>query len=195
SDPTLTNVTTEDSAAASPTDQLAEGYGGGTGQFGVVGTSNALGVDSSTFVEMVLVGMGQAIGAINLPVLVVERTGGRVLWASDAWLTRFGWQSHAARYVASSTELGESPLPAPGDTWQRTRSILLPDGAEDLTDLVLIGARWPNADTAEPDAAEIVTMVAIERASSSSVVTDRAEVMSIIDSAIEDANDGSVAVL
>lgn len=185
-----------------PPDEPPGGKTWGSGQFGFASSTNAVNVDS-----MVLVGMVQAIGAINLPVLVVERTGGRVLWASDAWLSRFGWQTHAARYVASSTELGESPMPAPGDSWQRTRSILLPDGTEDLTDLLLIGAIWPATSADDPsrdtdDAsdesavrAEIVTMVAIERTTSSSVVTDRAEVMSIIDSAIEDANDGSVAVL
>ncbi len=100
-----------------PPDEPPGGKTWGSGQFGFASSTHAVNVDS-----MVLVGMVQAIGAINLPVLVVERTGGRVLWASDAWLTRFGWQTHAARYVASSTELGESPMPAPGDSWQRTRS-------------------------------------------------------------------------
>lgn len=194
----------EDAPDEHPTHSWGIGQFGSSGQVGEVETAS-----------MIIAGMTQAIGAVNLPVLIVERTGGRVLWASDAWTTRFGWQSHAARYVASSTELGESPLPAPGDSWQRTRSILRSDGSEDLTDLLLIGSTLSavgdafaraDADASESSSsrmlrdtrrskAEIVTMVAVERATTSSVVTDRTEVMSIIDSAIEDASEGSVAVL
>ncbi len=164
----------------------------GVGRFGADAQATVAGC------SMIIAGVTHAIGALNLPVLVVERTGGRVLWASDAWIVRFGWQSHAVRYMASSTELGESPLPGPGDSWQRTRSIVGATGSEDLTDLLLVGSLWSGPEPSgqvEPDQAEIVTMVAIERAATSSVVSDRAEVMSIIDSAVEDASVGSVAVL
>ena len=41
--------------------------------------------------------------------------------------------------MPTATELGEAPLPAPGVAWQRTRTLILADGAERLADLLMVG--------------------------------------------------------
>jgi diguanylate cyclase (GGDEF)-like protein len=144
--------------------------------------------DASFSAEIVSTGMSLAINAVELPAVVVERSTGLIHWMSEAWAERFGEQTHLARYMPSSTDLGESPLPPPHEAWQRTRTITYAGGTEDLAELLLLGAR-------AADGSEVVTVVAIDRSGSGSIVTDRAEAISFVDGALNDASQGSVAVL
>ncbi len=133
-------------------------------------------------------GLMEAVHLLGGTVFVAERESGRVLWVSDGWMQRFGRQLHAGRYLASATELGETPLPPPGETWRRTRSVYCAAGGEELADLILVGR--------SADGVDIVTVAAVERsAGTTSVITDRAELIAIIDNAIAESEPSAVAVL
>ncbi len=138
--------------------------------------------------ELVIEGLSLAVSATELPVAVVERESGRVRWSSDTWTERFGEKDLWSRHMASTTEFGESPLPSPGESWQRTRTLQFADGAEDLVDLLLLGS-------VTSQGIEFVTVVARDRARSGPLVSDRAEVTGVIDGALKETADGSVAVL
>lgn len=145
--------------------------------------------EESPFSDLVsLTGMSMALNAMEVPTVVVERSSGLIHWMSEPWAERFGEQSHVARYFASTTDLGEAPLPPPGEAWQRTRSITDNEGLEDLADLLLLGAHAPNGT-------EVVAVIAIERAGSGSIVTDRSEAIAFVDGALDESQLGSVAVL
>ncbi len=145
---------------------------------------------TSAFSDMALVveGLSVAVSALDLAVAVVERTSGEIRWSSDAWVERFGVRHLFARHLASTTEFGESPLPAPGQSWQRTRTLHFADGAEDLVDLVLIGETLA-------DGSEFVTVVAQDRNRTAAAITDRAEVTTLVDGAIADVGVDEMAVL
>lgn len=134
------------------------------------------------------VGLRLAVDALDVPVVIVDRSLGHVVFASRRWIERFGTQPSWARHMPTSTTSGESPLPPPGQSWQRTRTLLFADGTEDLAELMLLG------DLTD-DGAEVVTVVALNRTGSGPVVTDRAEVISIVEGTCRDAAAGSVAVL
>ena len=139
-------------------------------------------------VALVVEGLSLAVSAIELAVAVVERSSGDIRWSSDSWIERFGEKESLARHLASTTEFGESPLPAPGQSWQRTRTLHFADGAEDLADLIMMGS-------ALADGTEFVTVVALDRTGNGPVISDRAEVTNLVDGAMTDAEVGSMAVL
>ncbi len=145
-------------------------------------------VDELVSSDLVADGLALAVGAVELAVAVVERSTGLILWSSATWIERFGERDLLARHMPSTTEFGESPLPPAGESWRRTRTVTFADGAEDLVDLFLIGAE-------NEDGVEYATVVALDRAGAGPVVSDRAEVIGIVDGAIEEAAEGSVAVL
>lgn len=138
-------------------------------------------------------GLALAVAAVSMAVAVVERSTGLILWSSESWVERFGERDLLARHLPSTTEFGESPLPGPGESWRRTRTITFADGAEDLVDLLLVGAS--RAGDPDGEAIEFATVVALERNGRGPVVSDRAEVIAVVDGAIESARDGSTAVL
>jgi len=138
--------------------------------------------------ELVAEGLSQAVKATDIAVAIVDRSTGLIRWTSDSWIDRFGEKDLIARHMPSATEFGESPLPPPGESWRRTRTLLFEDGAERLVDLVLVGA------TAS-DGSAIVSVVALDRAGSRSLVTELQQVMSFIEGAVAEASEGSVAVL
>lgn len=138
-------------------------------------------------VEPVAGGLALAVSAARIPVVVVDRSSSVVLWASEAWLARFGARHTFNRYSPTSTDFGEAPLPPPGENWQRTRTMILNDGSEDLVEMVLLGG--------EVDSDQIVTIMARDRLSATPLVSDRSEVIGVIDSLVSDAADRSVAVL
>ncbi len=142
----------------------------------------------SSTVELVIEGLSLAVSATELSVAVVERETGRVRWSSEMWTDRFGEKDLWARHMASTTEFGESPLPSPGESWQRTRTLEFADGAEDLVDLLLLGS-------VTSEGVEFVTVVALDRSRKGPIVSDRAEVIGVINTAIDNSMDGSVAVL
>ena len=137
--------------------------------------------------ELVAEGLSMAVQATEMAVAVVERSTGLIRWTSDTWIERFGEKDLIARHMPTSTEFGESPLPPPGESWQRTRTLLFADGAERLIDLVMVGATAGTTD--------FVTVVALDRDTGGPVVAERGQVIDIIDGAIDEVADGSVAVL
>lgn len=139
-------------------------------------------------VDLVAEGLSLAIEATDLAVAVAERGTGLIRWTSDAWIERFGERDLLARHMPSATELGEAPLPAPGEAWQRTRTLILADGAERLADLLMVGGEVD-------DGTPFVTVVALESIAGRHVVTSRSEVIEIVEGAIAERNDGTVAVL
>lgn len=109
--------------------------------------------------------------------LIVDRSSGSVLWASQRWTQRFDERSTFAAHLRSTTNLGEVPLPQPGESWARTMSLLRSDGTEELTGLRLDG-------TAGQDAS-YVAIFAQEQTTKSSPVSDRTEVLGILGGALE----------
>lgn len=138
--------------------------------------------------ELVAEGLSLAVGAADLAVAVAERSTGLIRWTSDAWTERFGERDLLARHMPTATELGEAPLPAPGVAWQRTRTLILADGAERLADLLMVGGE-------SKDGTAFVTVVALESVAGRHVVTGRSEVIEVIDGAITHRDEGTVAVL
>lgn len=137
--------------------------------------------------DLVAEGLSLAIEATDLAVAVAERSTGLIRWTSDAWIERFGERDLLARHMPTSTELGEAPLPAPGVAWQRTRTLILADGAERLADLLMVGG--------ESDGTPFVTVVALESIAGRHVVTGRSEVIDVVDGALRERAQGTVAVL
>lgn len=137
--------------------------------------------------DLVAEGLSLAIEATDLAVAVAERSTGLIRWTSDAWIERFGERDLLARHMPTSTELGEAPLPAPGVAWQRTRTLILADGAERLADLLMVGG--------ESDGTPFVTVVALESVAGRHVVTGRSEVIDVVDGALRERAQGTVAVL
>lgn len=138
--------------------------------------------------ELVAEGLSLAVEAADLAVAVAERSTGLIRWTSDAWIDRFGERDLLARHMPTSTELGEAPLPAPGVAWQRTRTLILADGAERLSDLLMVGGEVDGGTA-------FVTVVALESIAGRHVVTGRSEVIEVIDGAINQQAEGTVAVL
>ena len=133
------------------------------------------------------IALAHAVSAARMPVVVVGRKDGNVVWASEAWLDRFGQRDSFSRYAPTSTDFGEAPLPPPGESWQRTRTMMLANGGEDLVELLLLGA--------EQQGAEIVTVMARDRLSATPLVSDLSEVTAVVDGLVHDAPDDTVAVL
>ncbi len=138
--------------------------------------------------ELVAEGLSLAIEAADLAVAVAERSTGLIRWTSDAWIERFGERDLLARHMPTATELGEAPLPAPGVAWQRTRTLILADGAERLADLLMVGGE-------SQDGTAFVTVVALDSVGGRKVVTGRSEVIEVVDGAIKERAEGTVAVL
>lgn len=131
--------------------------------------------------------LAHAVSAARMPVVIVGRKDGNVIWASEAWLERFGPRDSFSRYAPTSTDYGEAPLPPPGESWQRTRTLTLANGGEDLVELLLLGG--------ESGGAEVVTVMARDRLSATPLVSDLSEVVAVVDSLILDAADDTVAVI
>lgn len=158
---------TSDSSAQQPV-SLYEGLGQGNGVL----------QSWDHTAEIVIEGLSTAVAAIGLCVAVVDRSSGQILWSSEAWTSRFGVEALLSRHWPTSTDLGESPLPSSEESWQRKRTMLLADGSEDLVDLLLIGA-------ATPQGQNFVTVVAKEGSPKASTITDRAEVIGIIEGSMQ----------
>lgn len=139
-------------------------------------------------IELVGAGLVLAVNALDVPVIVVDRTTGRIEFASQRWIDRFGSRPTWARHAPDTGTGGEAPLPPPGQSWQRTRSLVFADGREDLAELMMLG-------TTDALGHEVVTIVALDRTGTGAAITDRAEVISIVDGALSDQPPGSVAVL
>ncbi len=144
--------------------------------------------DGQPRIAMLAAGMALAVDALEVPMVVIERSSGRVEFASSRWIERFGAKTTWARHMPSATESGESPLPPPGQSWQRTRSLMFADQSEDLAELMMLGDLTVDGD-------QIVTIIALNRTGTGPAVTDRAEIISILDGALGDGAPGSVAVL
>ncbi len=138
--------------------------------------------------ELIADGLSMAVKAAGLSVAVVERSTGLIHWTSDQWVDRFGEKDTIARHMPTATEFGESPLPPPGESWQRTRTLLYADGSEHLADLLLVGHTATSG-------ADIVSVVALDSSGNGLLITERAQVISVIDGAVEQVADGAVAVL
>ncbi len=138
--------------------------------------------------ELVAEGLSLAVEAADLAVAVAERSTGLIRWTSDTWIERFGERDLLARHMPTATELGEAPLPAPGVAWQRTRTLILADGAERLADLLMVGGE-------AADGTPFVTVVALDSVGGRNVVTGRSEVIEVVDGAIKERDEGTVAVL
>lgn len=177
-----------DDAPSTTADDSSSSRGPGLAE--VLGTAPSTDVSTRRALdaEFVAEGLSLAVQAMEIAVAVVERSTGLIWWTSDAWLDRFGEKDLIARHMPTATEFGESPLPSPGQSWQRTRTLLFADGAERLADLLLVGATSPNGT-------DIVTVVALEKGASGPLVTERGQVISIIDGAVHEVAEGSVAVL
>ncbi len=138
--------------------------------------------------SLINVGLSLAVNALDVPLVVVDRASGRIVFTTQRWLDRFGQQSTWARHSPESGSGGEAPLPPPGQSWQRTRSLMFADGTEDLAELMMLGGT-------NQSGAEVVSIVALDRTGTGPAITDRAEVISIVDGALTDQPIGSVAVL
>ncbi len=145
-------------------------------------------VESIATPTLVADALTQAIDAVELAVALVERASGTVLWSSPGWVDRFGHRELLARHLPSSTELGELPIPGPDESWRRTRTVTMADGSEDLVELVMAGA------TSE-EGIDYATVVALEAVGGRAVITDRSEVIGVVDGAVAEADEGAVAVL
>ncbi len=133
--------------------------------------------------EVVVEGLCGAVAAVGLAVSIADRQSGELIWHSPSWSSRFGEKNELGRYWPSSTDLGESPLPSQGESWQRCRTMLLADGTEDLVELLLLGS------TTDEEGQGFVTVVALEGAPNGPQITDRGEVSGIIEGAIQVAAD------
>ncbi len=136
----------------------------------------------------VSVGLALAVDALDIPVVVIDRASGRIEFRSQRWSERFGVHTTWARHSPDNGTSGEAPIPPPGQSWQRTRTLVFADGTEDLAELMMLGGT-------NELGAEIVTIVALDRTGTGPAITDRAEVISIVDGALADQPAGAVAVL
>ncbi|NNE96873.1 MAG: EAL domain-containing protein [Acidimicrobiales bacterium] len=145
-----------------------------------------LGAPAAEIQEIVTHGPRLAIAAADLLAVVVERTTGRIQWRSEAWTDRLGMHDTLARHLPDTMELAELPLPPAGESWRRARIFQTVDGDELLFDLVLIGASTERGT-------HFATVLATERIGSGMVVTDRPELIEILEEALIDAEPDSVA--
>lgn len=139
-------------------------------------------------IESILVGMEAAIDVADVAMLVADRETGSVLWCSDSWLARFGKRDTLSRYVPSAIELGESAWPVAGSRWNRTTSMRNADESVELCNIAMVGLGGPGGS-------ELITLVAIDKASEGPIITDRAEVVTVIDGSIAATGSGTVGVL
>ena len=147
-----------------------------------------LGAPAAEVDEIIVQGPRLAIAAADLSVAVAERTTGRVQWRSEAWIDRFGEVETLAKHLPESMEFAEWPLPPAGENWRRSRTLHTEDGDEVLFDLVLIGASTERGT-------HYVTVLATERLGSGLVVTDRPQILDMMEQALEEAEDESVAAI
>ncbi len=148
----------------------------------------SIGTSNNPTLESILMGVQAAVDAAELALLVADRETGSVLWSSKLWRSRFGERRDFARYLPSTTELGEAPLPPAGTRWNRTRSMLAADESEVLCDLTMVGLPGPRET-------ELVSIIATNRAANAPRINDRSEVVSVIDGSIAAASSGGVGVL
>lgn len=146
------------------------------------------GVDAVRGDHLLVGALTLALDTLGVPLVVVERLTGLIQWQSQEWIERFGRQQQLSRHLPSTTELGETPLPPPGEQWRRTRSVSLSSGGEELFDLVMSGA-------ATSGGIEYVTVVALDRAGPGAAVSDRGEVTATIDGALKQRDEKLTAVL
>ncbi|MBT8239867.1 MAG: EAL domain-containing protein [Acidimicrobiia bacterium] len=138
--------------------------------------------------EMVTYGPRLAIAAADLSAVVAERATGRIRWRSEAWIDRFGEVDTLAKHLPEAMELVELPLPPAGESWHRSRILQTADGDDVLFDLVLIGASTERGS-------HYVTVLATERIGSGLVVTDRPEVLDVLEEVLREAEGGSIATV
>ncbi len=119
-------------------------------------------------------GLAAAIGAGDIEVALVDRNTGAMRWVSDAWRARFGDAPTLSRHTGPSTSRSEMHLPPPGETMLRARSMRRPDGTEQLVGLSLTGY-------VRADGTEQVAVTVRDEPWSSLSVTDRLEVVSVLD--------------
>ncbi len=148
----------------------------------------ALGAPAREIEEIVTKGPQLAITAADLAAVVAERTTGRIQWRSEAWIDRFGEVETLAKHLPEMMEFVELPLPPAGESWRRSRTLQTIDGDDVLFDLVLIGASTERGT-------HYVTVLATERIGSGLVVTDRPQLLEILEEALSEAEAGSVAVI
>lgn len=141
-------------------------------------------IEPSAPVTLTGAGLQIIVDALDAAAVIVERHGGEVLWASRRWRDRFGEHGTWAKHMPSTVSTGESPLPGPGDTWQRTRTLRIAGTGDDLVELLLMGERAPNGT-------EIVAIIAPDRTGSGAAVSDRSEVNAIVDRLLDAADEQS----
>ena len=145
-------------------------------------------VAANPLLESILLGVQAAVDVSDLALLVADRESGSVLWSSTPWKVRFGERDDFARHMPSATALGEAPLPPAGSRWDRTRSMLSAQNSEALCDLTMVGLKGPRET-------ELVAIVATDHVATTQALSDRAEVMKVIDGSIAAATDLGVGVL
>lgn len=143
---------------------------------------------SNPALESILIGVQAAVEVAELALLVADRESGSVLWSSALWKSRFGERSDFARYMPSVAELGEAPLPPAGSRWNRTRSMVMHDQSEMFCNLAMVGLAGPRET-------ELVSIVATDRVPDSPRISERSEVVTVIDGSIAAASSGGVGVL
>ncbi|MFW2381292.1 MAG: EAL domain-containing protein [Acidimicrobiales bacterium] len=148
----------------------------------------ALGAPAPEIEQIVTHGPRLAIAAADLAAVVAERTTGRIQWRSEAWIDQFGEVETLAKHLPESMELIELPLPPAGESWRRSRTLQTADGDEVLFDLVLIGASTERGT-------HYVTALATERIGSGMVVSDRPQVLEVLEEALNEAEPGTVATI
>lgn len=149
---------------------------------------NPLGAASNPTLESILLGVQAAVDVAEVALLVADRESRSVLWSSAEWKLRFGERDDFARYLPSIVELGEAPLPPAGSRWNRTRSMLLADETEELCNLAMVGLAGPRET-------ELVSIVATDRVPNVQPISDRAEIVTVIEGSIAAASAGGVGVL
>ncbi len=147
-----------------------------------------LGAPAPEVLEICSQGPRLAIAAADLMVAVAERTTGRVQWRSEAWIDRFGEVDTLNKHLPDSMDFAELPLPPAGENWRRARSMQTVEDDEVLFDLVLIGASTERGT-------HYVTVLATERIGSGMVISDRPQILDMMDEALLDAEDQSVAAM
>jgi diguanylate cyclase (GGDEF)-like protein len=147
-----------------------------------------LGAPASEIEEIVTNGPRLAIAAADLAAVVAERTTGRIQWRSEAWIDRFGEIETLAKHLPELMEYVELSLPPAGESWRRSRTLQTLDDDEVLFDLVLIGASTERGT-------HYVTVLATERVGSGMVVTDRPQVLEILEEALSESEAGTVAAI
>lgn len=136
------------------------------------------GFDFQAMSQIVIEGQATAIDLAGLSMAIVNRDQGSILWRSAVWTEQFGPQELLSRLWPSSTDLGESPLPADGESWKRVRSMVLADGDEELIELSLAGS-------SSEQGVAFVTVLAAKSGAKTQQIADRGEVIGIIEGAMQ----------